>query len=694
MLKLSSSISLDKETISAPNLADRFDERDLQAIGNFVYEGYERDEGSRSRWIRRSEAAMDLALQLQKAKTFPWPGCSNVAFPLVTIGALQFHAKAYPTLIQGTEVVKMRVVGEDPDGKKTARARRVSTHMSYQVLEEDQSWEEQHDRLFLNYSVVGTAFVKTFHSNALDHNVSELVLARDLVLDYYAKSLESCPRITHLIPYTRNAIRERVMDGTFRDVLGEGWYQAPQLPERRPEEASRDTRRGIQPPATPDEQTPFIGLEQHVDLDLDQDGYAEPYIITIEKRSRAVLRIVTAFDNEEDITRVQVGRHRGEIISIQKNQHFTKYGFIPSPDGGIYDLGFGILLGPLNESVNTIINQMIDAGSFSLVSGGFLGRGAKLPGGVVRARPFEWTNIGGTAEDLQKSIVPFPKNEPSAVLFQLLGLLIDYVNRISGATDAVVGINPGQNTPAQTQQSMVEMGMKIYTAIFKRTWRSMKEEFKKLYILNARYLPEGRFGKAQRSDYTDDPNAIVPSADPNIVSEQMQQMQAKDLYALAKSEPGFVMPSVVKRVLSAMRVEAPDEVYKPESIQPPAPDVKLQIEQLRQQGAQARMKMDHLHFILEMQQESQKMQAEILELEAKANLEIVQAGDAKTNQIIALFNAQVGAMKAHHETLARHIENALKEKEIEQRASESGGVGGVAGSSGDSGTATVGAEAA
>jgi len=44
---------------------------------------------------------------------------------------MQFHARAYPTIIQGTDIVKMRVVGPDSTGAEHARAKRVSTHMSY-----------------------------------------------------------------------------------------------------------------------------------------------------------------------------------------------------------------------------------------------------------------------------------------------------------------------------------------------------------------------------------------------------------------------------------------------------------------------------------------------------------------------------------------------------------------------------------
>src|SRR2546427_1197948 len=91
-------LRLDSEVPVAPNLTSRFLAEDLATLGTWVWEGYEQDLHSCEKWRTRTNAAMDLALQLQKDKTFPWPNCSNVAFPLVTIAAMQFHSRAYPAI--------------------------------------------------------------------------------------------------------------------------------------------------------------------------------------------------------------------------------------------------------------------------------------------------------------------------------------------------------------------------------------------------------------------------------------------------------------------------------------------------------------------------------------------------------------------------------------------------------------------
>lgn len=688
MFKLDTKLELTQETIDAPNLTDKFTDEELSRLGEFIYDGYFRDRQSRVKWEKRTEAAMDLAMQIQKDKNFPWPGCSNIAFPLVTIAVLQFHSRAYPGLLDGTDIVKCCVIGEDADGEKTARASRISTHMSWQVLEEDKSWIDQQDRLLINVATVGTAFKKSYHNASKSINVGELVLARDLVIDYWAKSVEECPRKTHVIPLFRNDIRERIMRNTFRDVSKEAWYSQPGTPQPTRNTPRQDNRAGVNRPMA-DETTPFNCLEQHLNIDLDQDGYDEPYIITIEETSRCVLRIVTGFDQIEDIERVKVGRNKGEIISIRALQYFTKYGFIPSLDGGIYDIGFGVLLGPLNESTNSIVNQLVDAGTMANTAGGFLGRGAKIRGGVYTFAPFQWQRVDSQGEDLSKSIFPLPVREPSAVLFQLLVLLINYTNRISGSTDPMVGENPGQNQPAETTRAVMSQGMKIFDAIFKRLWRAMKAEFEKLYVLNAIYMPARKnFGGGQyalREDYLGNPDAIAPAADPNIMSDQMKIAQVQALKQSAMTTPGYDRDAVERRFLKAIKIDAPDEVFKGANGTPPPKDPKIVVAEMRAQTEMMKLQRGAQEFAAQLMEEQRKNNAEIIKLQAEAaKLMADIEGDEVDRQINAI-NTSIGVLKSKNDALLGRIETILHAFEIgakqnEQSDTDGGGVSRMAGS--------------
>jgi chaperonin GroES len=673
MLNISTRLKLTSDVWGSANLTDRFSDADLSAIGNYVWESYDADCASRDGWLRRSAAGMDLAMQVQKEKSFPWPNCSNVAFPLVTIAALQFHARAYPAIISGTEVVRCRA-GYEPTPEKVALAEAVGRYMSYQVLKKDPAWEEGHDRLLLNYAIVGCAFVKSFRSTTLRANVSEVVLAQDLVVNYFAKSIESARCKTQIVLSHRNEILEACRSDTprFRDVSKEAWFLADAKPLT--DDKPRD---GTQAPS-PSPASPFTLLEQHTWLDLDQDGYEEPYIVTIEEKSRTVLRIVARWEREEDIE----FNRRGQVVSIRAIEYFTKYGFIPSPDGSIYDMGFGILLGPLNESVSSAINQLIDAGTMAIGAGGFLGRGAKIRGGVYTFSPFEWKRVDSTGEDLAKSIYPLPVREPSNVLFSLLSLLIDYTNRISGATETMVGENPGQNTPAETSRSMVEQGMKVYSAIFKRTWRSMKEEFRKLYILNALYAP-----LKYRHLFLGDPNDICPSADPNIISDSERFMRASAIAGRASTTPGYDPAAVELNFLKALRVDNPQQFYRgfdPAS-QPKDPrivvaEMKIQLEMARLQNAQQ-------EFAANLMEERRLNQAEMLKIQAQVVHLLAQADGEADNKEIVRMQTALAALKSRDDSIRGRVDQLLKlmelESEPERRPVDAGAVRQLVGAPGD-----------
>lgn len=670
MLTLDKHLVLDDKAILAPNLCDRFEKADLERIGDCVWEGYSHDKKSREKWERRTQAAMDLAMQVQRDKSFPWPNCSNVAFPLITISALQFHSRAYPAIISGTEIVKCRVIGEDPSGAKTGRAERIAMHMSWQKLEEQAEWEEQKDRLLINLPIVGTTFVKSYYDATKRKNTDETVLAQDLVLDYWAKSIESCPRKTHVIPFFRNDLHSAIKSGIFRDVSEEAWYSTESTARWEGQAAAKKDNRTGMVPGQPDFTTPYICLEQHVDLDLDGDGYAEPYIITIEETSKEVLRIVCGFDRPEDVLRTK----EKEIISIRRTEYFTKYEFIPSPDGGIYGVGFGVLLGPLNESVSTLINQMVDAGTMQTTKGGFLGRGAKMRGGTYTFSPFSWQRVDSTGDDLRKNIVPLEVGEPSTVLFQLLGLLINYVERISGTTDPMVGENPGQNTTAETMRTMVQEGQRIYSAVFKRIWRSMKEEFKKGYILNGIYMPMKKsFGQGQfalREDYLGNPDEIAPAADPNLTSEQMAMAQAMTLKQFAASTPGYDADAVERRVLKLMKVDQIDLIF-PGVAKTGAPeDIKVQVAKMKVQVDMAWLQHEQMKFAVSMQEEMRFNDAAIAKILSEIETMQENTKGDEADRMIGLLNAQLGMLKTRNEGLGKSLDLVMKQMDVKMKELE------------------------
>lgn len=628
-----------KELQDSENVAELLSDEQLKEIGRQVVDSYEKDKGSRAEWEKRTRSALDLALQVMETKSYPWPNAANVKFPLLTIAALQFSARVYPALIQAPDLVKYRIMGTDPQGTKASRALRVSRYISYQLLEENERWEEEQDRLFIALPILGTVFKKTYYNTLEDKVDSCLVLPHDLVVHYYTKDLarSRCTEVFELYP---REIRERQLRGLYID---KELVEQVERPGPNVEHESSE-REGLRP-ADGDDETPRVILEQHGFYDLDGDGYAEPYCITVDKETCLPLRIYNRFRKviSEQSLKIQklqqqnfllaqtlpppeavqqlqqqgrveevqaiiqrmkevqqiveqnhqkieaLGAEDPDIIRIEPKVYYTKYSFIPAPDGGYYDLGFGQLLGPLNHSVNTLINQLLDAGTMQVGSNGFIAKGARIVGGSQRFEPFEWKRVNVAGQTLKESIVPLPINEPSAVLFNLLGMLVNYAERVSSVTDVMSGENPGQNTPAFNMKAMLDQGMQVFNGVFKRIYRSFRSEIRKVYVLNSEYLDPEKYVEAQdgdfrvlQTDFGGDPKDIIPAADPNAFSNMEKMTKAQFLASRLMQAPGYNPVTVEKRLLEAMDIPDVDEVYPltPDGqlAIPPPPNPELEIE--------------------------------------------------------------------------------------------------------------------
>jgi len=631
--------------INDANIADSLDEETLKTLGREVKEGYERDLDSRKEWEEKVDKALKLASQVVENKSYPWPNAANVKYPLLTTAATQFAARAYPALVPGPNLVKGRVVGFDLDGIKTERAIRIGKHMSYQLIEQMDNWEEDMDKLAMIIPIVGCAFKKTYYNGIKGQNVSELVLAQDLIVDYYAKSLEDATRITHRLSLTTRDIKERQLAGIYSDV-----DLSP--PSHLSEERVSDEIDGLREPE-PDESTPYTILEQHRYYDLDNDGYAEPYIVTIEEETNKVLRVVARFDAEG------IKKDGSTIILIEPTHYFTKFPFIPNPDGGFYDVGFGTLLGPINSTIDSAINQLLDAGTLSNMPSGFLGRGIRLKGGSYKFSPGEWKFVNTTGDDLKKGIVPLPINAPDSTVFSLLSLMIDAGQRLSSTVDMQVGENPGQNQKATTTMAVLEQGMKVFNGIYKRLYRSLKKELRKLYRLNSLYLPVEEYftildpgqevGAAiGRGEYILGTADVVPAADPNVATEQQRLAKAAGLFEMMQM--GTINPMVAtKRMLEAQEQPGIEELMTLPPPQPSLEEMQFQDDSKREWA--------------KLQIEAAKVEAANMLAKANAQLAVARAEAAEDGVQLEMYKTQLEGIAAGEQAIQAKLDAAMNNKE-------------------------------
>lgn len=592
------------------NIAEDIKNERLQKIGAKVHEEYLIDESSRSDWKDRIEEAIKLAMQVAEGKSYPWMNASNIKYPLMTSAAIQFAARAYPAIVPGSNPVKVKTQGKMSDEKRQ-KADRVSDHMSWQVTEEMPEWDEDTDKLLHVLPIVGMLYRKTYFSKDLGRNVSELSLPDKVVVNYHAKSLDRAPRITEEIGLYPNEVTERRRSGTFLDI---------ELPKSTGE----------------DDNAPIEFLEQHRWLDLDDDDYEEPYIVTIHKETHKVVRIVARYEPGD----IKLNP-KGKIRKITPVQYYTKYSFLPSLDGSFYDIGFGVLLTPINESINASINQMLDAGHIQNVGGGLIANSLRIRGGTMRFKPGEYKQVAvPPGMTMTTAVYDFKHPGPSQVLFELLGLMLEAGKEVASIKDALTGEAAGPNEPVGTTLARIEQGLKVFSAIYKRVYRSLKSEFKKMAKLNAVYLnPQTYFmlhddqKVAGPEDYNLDDLDIVPVADPSSVSDAQKLFRAEFLMPF-KAEADMDRKEINRRALEAANIPDIEDLFlkkKP----PLPPEIIEKMHDARMDEKRAEQEDRRIAM------EGEKLLAEMAKMQSETILNFAKAEGEVAGQQLESYKAQM-----------------------------------------------------
>ncbi len=527
---------------------------ELAQLGADVIREWVLDDDSRADWKDKAQLALDKAAQEKtEAKSYPWDKASNVNYPILTVAALQFGARAYPGIVRGDEAVSCKVFGRDPDGKKAARAERVKTFLNYKLFYQIEDWEADTDALIHQLPIIGCAFRKVWYDAREGRKRIEYVTAMRVTVNQNTKSLDRAPRITHdydLYPYEIKALQE---SGDYREftIVAEG----------------------------EDEQASRLILEQHRLHDLDGDGVVEPYIVTVDKQSGEVLAVVPDY-GMDDVDIVMDDEDQPSVWRIKRRRRFIKYGFLPDPKGRFYDIGFGHLLAPVTAVIDSTINMMLDAGHAQVAGGGFIASGLRLQGAgqrtsAIRFSPGEYITVPVTGQDLRAGIVERTFPAPSPVLYQLLDMMLGAAKDIAAIKDVLSGEASSATMPVGTVLALIDQGLQVFTSIYKRIYRSLKDEYQLLFECERDYPEEELYldvvddeNANFAADFEGDGHDIRPIADPSAITKMQSLARGQFLMQMA-GDPTLDRKAVLKRVLEAAEIPDVDALFAKEQGPPP-----------------------------------------------------------------------------------------------------------------------------
>ncbi len=654
-----------QQFIDSENIAEDLDEKTLDEIAASVIAGYRLDEESRTEWKAWMDKAFDLLKHTAGNKNSPWEGSANIKYPLIMGSCIQFNARTNPEIIRDDKVVEVRLMSDDdPQHMLSNRADRLSKHMSYQLLVQSKHWIRDTDKLLMMLPMMGTVYRKTFFNPINGHPDTQVCLPDEIIVNNNIRSLSEARRITHKIPMSSNELIEHMRAGLFIE------YPIDELTSPT---AVEDAAENI----TQDGQTDAMSsvmhdiIEQHRFLDLDDDGYQEPYIVTLHEASEKVLRIKARYDrNSFEFNK------KGEITKINPDHHFISYHLIPNPDGTFHSLGFGMLLYHLNETSNSILNQLLDAGVLANRQSGFIGKGLRVPKGDYRFKPGEWKLVASSpGTQISQNIVPMPTKEPSQVLFSLLQFLIQAAQPLTALSDVMQGEAPAPATPAATTLALIDQGQKIFSAILERIYNSLKEEFEKLYELNKKYLDEEETfplamdsGMITIADYKAPNYGIYPVADPKLSSGMQRLMKAQALMQLI-DDPDVNSYEIKKNYLEALHVTNIDAILPPPNPNPPPSPEELMLEAKIQNT-----KVDTAEKLVNMEVDLGNLEVARADQQSRAANYGIQATDSKVDSIVKLAEMEqqipeptIQRAFTEEEALGAGVQMAGMPPELEQR---------------------------
>ena len=529
-----------QQILDAGNLADALTPEKLTEIGRDVVAMYRLDKSSMSEWLEKMQKAIDLAKLVKSSKDYPFVNASNIKYPLVASAALQFNARAYPAIVPSGDIVSVRVWGKDNSGAKAARGERVASYMSWQLATEMLEWESDTDKLLVQVPIVGDMFRKVWFDG--ERARSRLVAPGKFIVNANCQALSDVPRCTEELELYPYEVKEREESDRFAEI---DYDDAPD-----------------------DKQKSRQYIEQHARIDLDGDGYPEPYVVTVYVATEKVVRMVPDFRMDDvsfEMGQQMVNGPMGpemqdvptEIKKIRRRQYFVHYQLMPGMDGSFWGTGLGILLGDISEAVNSSFNMLIDAGHYASLGGGFIGSEFRLKGGAKNMRPGEWRQVPTNGGDIRSGVVPMTFPGPDQTLFAMLGMLTEAGKEISSTKDIMTGETERAMTATATM-ALIEQGLKVFSASYKRLFRGLKQEFALIAEINSETVSPERYNAFLDEEQPFDPAAdfgaadmdVQPVADPGSVTKM--QAMAKAQILLDMAEKGLVDPAeATDRILQA-----------------------------------------------------------------------------------------------------------------------------------------------
>ena len=536
------------------NLAENLPDGELYRIAEELLKLLEYDQESRKKRDEMYERGLKLSgLDGETSVGADFDGASHAVHPTLAKAAVEFCARAIKELFPSAGPVKTQIIGKVSE-EKLEKAERKKTYLNWQLTKQMPEVRGELEQLLTQLSLAGSQFSKVFRDAEARRSRFEYIPSDQIILPFSATSFATARRKAHIIDITQANFERKVESGVYADLTTIGSHTDLEQTSAKSEAQRIEGK----------ESTGFNedGLrrlyEVYVWMEIDDDSYTKgrhaPYIITIDEYSR---KVVGAYRNWEESDK-----------DFKEVPWIIEWPCIPWR--GSLTVGLVNLIGSLAIAATGALNGLLDSAHVNNIPTAVALKGSKVTGSSLQIEPTTVAQVEGPAgvDDIRKLMMPMPYNQPSPVLFSLLGWLTEAAEGV--VTTASEKIADASNTgPVGTTYALIEQGAQVFSAIHMRLHAAQAQVLEIVCRLNAKYLSDEEtveeLGElvVSRLDF-EGPNDICPVSDPNIFSETQRWAQLQEAFKL--SQDGRVRYDVYnlhKRALELLKFPQIDEVLPP-----------------------------------------------------------------------------------------------------------------------------------
>jgi hypothetical protein len=516
------------ETGFQDNLVEHIDRIELRLLASELIDLVERDRESRKRRDDQYEEGLRrTGLGDDAPGGASFEGSSKVVHPILAESCVDFASRAMKELFPPSGPVKSQIVGTETDAKIELADRKVR-FMNWQTTKNISEYRSELEVLLTQLPMGGSQYMKWWYDEQFGRARCEFIPIDNLLLPYSCTDFYTSARVTHEQNITRQEFKRRCESGLYEepDFLTE----SGSAPDTSKTESANERIEGKSDTGYNED-----GLRKVYEIytwrEIEQDdrsgGVLAPYIITVDDHTNEVVGMYRNWSESDD--------------SFKKLDWIAEYKLIPWR--GAYGIGLPHLIGGISGALTGALRALLDAAHINNSQSLIKLKGGKSNGANITVEPGEIKEIDQVAgvDDIRKTIMAMPYNQPSPVLFQLLDWLTTTGKGVLATANEALS-QVGDRTPVGTTMALVEQGSTTYSAIHARMHHSQAKSLEILHRINSVYLDEQvtveELGELVigRADFLKTMD-IVPVSDPNIFSEAQRFAQMQGVQQLRAMFP-------------------------------------------------------------------------------------------------------------------------------------------------------------